>query len=143
MLKVSKLTDYGTVLMVELSRAGESRMSATELAERTGLPATTVAKLLKQLTRAGLTSSTRGTTGGYQLAKPAADISVAALITALEGPIAMTECSTDENDCSIHSGCSVASHWRSINEQISTVLQNTSLADMATYETVAEVKFQL
>ena len=101
MLRISKLTDYGTVILATLAGAPERRHTASEVAERTRLGVPTVSKLLKSFHRAGIVTSERGTRGGYQLARPAARISAAAIIDAIEGPVAITECSGNHSACDI------------------------------------------
>jgi FeS assembly SUF system regulator len=93
MLKMSRLTDYGTGVLAYLASTGEQPHSASEVAEQTGLPTATVSKVLKVLTRSGLVVSHRGSQGGYALSRPAAQITAAEVIDALEGPVALTECS--------------------------------------------------
>ena len=96
MLRISKLTDYATVILAEPRRRQPRELqTAAEVAERTRLGLPTVSKLLKSLQRAGLVASARGAHGGYQLARPAGAISAAEIIDALEGPVAITECSGD------------------------------------------------
>jgi FeS assembly SUF system regulator len=92
MLRISRLTDYATVVLATLAEQPERVQTATSLAEQTRIAAPTVSKLLKQLQRANLVTSTRGLHGGYQLARPAAQISAAAILDALEGPMALTDC---------------------------------------------------
>ena len=93
MMRIGKLTDYATVILATLANERSRLLNAGTLAERTHIAAPTVAKLLKQLHRAGLVDSTRGTHGGYQLSRPPDAISAAAILDALEGPIALTDCS--------------------------------------------------
>ncbi|MGA0001907.1 MAG: SUF system Fe-S cluster assembly regulator [Steroidobacteraceae bacterium] len=101
MLRISKLTDYATVLLAALSAQPQALHSASGLADRTGIGAATVSKLLKELHRAGLVSSTRGARGGYQLARPPAHISAAEIIDAVEGPVALTECAIHGGHCEL------------------------------------------
>src|SRR5260370_41009203 len=101
MLRMSRLTDYATVLLAALAGEPERVQTAASLAEQTRIAAPTVCKLLKQLQRAGLVISTRGLHGGYQLARPAAQISAAAIIDDLEGPVALTDCSAGHGKCAI------------------------------------------
>ncbi len=101
MLRVSKLTDYATVLMAALADDPDTVASASELAERAGIELPTVSKLLKQLATAGLVESRRGVNGGYRLAHAAGAISVLDIGTAIEGPIGMTECSLHEGSCAL------------------------------------------
>ena len=94
MLRISKLTDYATVILAHLPDEEPARRTAVELAELTGIGLATTSKVLKELQRAGLVASTRGTHGGYALARPAATISAADIIDAVEGPVGLTECAT-------------------------------------------------
>ena len=129
MLRVSKLTDYATVVMASLA-AGERVMSAQALAERAHLELPTVSKLLKQLAQAGLVASTRGINGGYQLARAAERITIADIVTAMEGPIGMTECSAHAGMCGHEPHCGVRVNWQRINQAIAGALANVTLADM-------------
>ena len=129
MLRVSKLTDYATVVMTSLA-AGERVLSAQALAERAHLELPTVSKLLKQLAQAGLVASTRGINGGYQLARAAERITIADIVTAMEGPIGMTECSAQVGLCGHESHCGVRVNWQRINQAIAGALANVTLADM-------------
>lgn len=130
MLRLSKLTDYGTVLMTALARHPDEQRSAAELAESTHVAAPTVRKLLKRLTHAGLVESSRGAQGGYRLARPPEDISVADVIAALEGPLGLTECSLHDGLCEIESDCSLRGNWRIINHAIRRALAGVTLAEM-------------
>lgn len=132
MIKLSRMADYGVILMVQLARAPETVTTAAELTDSTALPGPTVSKLLKQLSRAGLLDSQRGTNGGYTLTLPAAEISVADIVSALDGPIALTECMTDEGTaCEIQALCPTRTNWRKINDALVEALDRVSLADMA------------
>ncbi|MDE0795762.1 MAG: SUF system Fe-S cluster assembly regulator [Alphaproteobacteria bacterium] len=132
MIKLSRMADYGVILMVQLARAPEQVTTAGELTEATALPGPTVSKLLKQLSRAGLLDSQRGTNGGYTLSQPVDDISVADIISALDGPIALTECMTAEGAvCEIEALCPTRTNWRQINNALVEALDRVSLAEMA------------
>jgi FeS assembly SUF system regulator len=131
MLRINKLTDYATVILARLAAAPERLHTAGEVAERTGLALPTVSKLLKELQRAGLITSARGCTGGYQLTRPASEITAAAILDALEGPMAITECSGDHSSCEIESACRVGSAWRGINARIRHSLNEITLAQLA------------
>lgn len=137
MLRISKLTDYGTVILACLAAAPGQRLTATEVAERTRLGLPTVSKLLKNFHRAGLLTSTRGSRGGYQLARPAAAISAAAIIDAIEGPVAITECSGEHSTCAHEVSCSTGSAWQRINGAIRRSLDEISLAQLSGQEQVA------
>ena len=130
MFKVNKLTDYATVLLIDIARADGVRPTQ-RIAERTGIPLPTVAKIMKSLNRAGLVSSTRGSGGGYALGRPAAQISVADVIQAVEGPIALTACAdTSDEQCGIESLCPVSGKWNRVNMAVRSALEEVTLADM-------------
>lgn len=131
MLRMSKLTDYGTVVLTYMAGSGRQRHSAADVANHTRLAAPTVSKLLKVLTKAGLVKSYRGTNGGYALARPAARITAAQIIDALEGPVAITECSSLESHCEIESICQVSRAWQQINVAIRRALRDITLAQLA------------
>ena len=132
-MRLSSLSDYAVVLMCAAARhCGHSRTSAAELAGETGLPVPTAQKLVSMLGRAGLIRSMRGAGGGVQLARPAASISLAEIIEAIEGPIAMTSCvDTGRHDCSLEKSCQVRPHWRVVNDAVRGALDNVSLASLA------------
>ena len=131
MLRISRLTDYATVLLATLAGEPQRVQTAASLAEQTRIAAPTVSKLLKQLQRAGLVSSTRGLHGGYQLARPAAQISAAAILDALEGPVALTDCSVGHGQCEIEESCRVGRVWQRLNLAIRRALYDVSLAQLA------------
>jgi len=134
MLKMSRLTDYGTGVLAYLAGAGERPHSTNEVAELTGLPAATVSKILKLLTRGGLVTSRRGAQGGYVLARPAEVITAAEIIDALEGPVALTECSVEDGSCELESLCLVGTAWQRINIAIRHALDEISLAELASMQ---------
>jgi FeS assembly SUF system regulator len=131
MLRISRLTDYATVLLATLASGPQRVQTAASLAEQTRIAAPTVSKLLKQLQRAGLVTSTRGLRGGYQLARPAAQISAAAILDALEGPVALTDCSVGHGQCEIEETCRVGRVWQRLNLAIRRALYDVSLAQLA------------
>jgi FeS assembly SUF system regulator len=131
MLRISRLTDYATVVLATLAHEPERVQTATALAEHTRIALPTVSKLLKQLQRANLVTSTRGLHGGYQLARPAAQISAAAILDALEGPVALTDCAAGEGHCDIESNCRVGRVWQRLNLAIRRSLQEVTLAQLA------------
>jgi FeS assembly SUF system regulator len=131
MLRISRLTDYATVLLATLAGEPQRVQTAASLAEQTHIAAPTVSKLLKQLQRAGLVTSTRGLHGGYQLARPAAQISAAAILDALEGPVALTDCSVGHGQCEIEESCRVGRVWQRLNLAIRRSLYEVSLAQLA------------
>lgn len=130
MLRVSKLTDYGTVMMTHMARQPERLHTATEVAVAVHLAAPTVVKLLKMLTHEGLLVSRRGAKGGYTLARRPAEISVAEVIVAIEGPIAFTECSGAEGMCVQERTCTIRGNWQRINQAVQQALEKVTLADM-------------
>jgi FeS assembly SUF system regulator len=131
MLRISRLTDYATVLLAALAGEPARVQTATALAEQTHIAAPTVSKLLKQLQRAGLVTSTRGLHGGYQLSRPAAQISAAAILDALEGPLALTDCAAGHGNCEIEESCRVSRVWRRLNLAMRRALYDVSLAQLA------------
>ena len=134
MLKMSRLTDYGTGVLAYLASAGDRPHSTSEVAELTGLPGATVSKVLKLLTRAGLVTSHRGAQGGYVLSRPAADITAAEVIDALEGPVALTACSIEDGSCDLEALCLVGNAWQRINIAIRHALDEISLAELASMQ---------
>lgn len=131
MLKLGKLTDYATVLMATMATEPGRLHAAAELAQRSQVAAPTVAKLMKQLQRGGLVQSLRGAKGGYQLVREPARITVADVIAALEGPIAVTDCAVHDGGCAIEAGCAARGPFRLINAAIREALEAVTLADMA------------
>ena len=131
MLRISKMTDYAIMVMVELHASQGEVLSAHALAERSHLELPTVSKVLKLLVNTGLVDSYRGANGGYILERNAQDISVAEIITAIEGPIAMTECSVEEGLCAQESICSLRGNWQRISVAVAKAMEGVSLAEMA------------
>jgi FeS assembly SUF system regulator len=130
MLRVSRLTDYATVVMTCLAARPEAVLSAVQIAEEAHLELPTVSKLLKSLGHAGLVESFRGANGGYRLARPAGHISLAEIVEAMEGPLSMTECSVNVGNCDHESYCTVRGNWRRINTVVERALRAMSLAEM-------------
>ena len=130
MLRISKLTDYGTVLLAHLADLQDSLASAADVAAATGIALPTVSKLLKELAKAGLVVSTRGSHGGYRLARDATKISAADVIDALEGPVSITECSSSDHLCDFESVCAVGNAWQRVNVAIRAALNDVSLVDL-------------
>lgn len=131
MLRISKLADYGTVIMVYLARCPQALCNARDIAMHTHLSVPTVSKLLKRLTAAGLLTSVRGVAGGYRLQRPAAEISVVKIIYALEEQSGLTECSMQPNECSLQHVCHVQGNWRLISQVIEAALDSVSLEALA------------
>ena len=130
MLRISKLTDYGTVVLAHLAKEPGSVCSAADVAQATGIAVPTVSKLLKSLARAELVTSKRGANGGYLLARDPRDISAASVIDALEGPVSITECSASDSHCDYEDVCNVGSAWQRINIAIRRALEDISLTDL-------------
>jgi FeS assembly SUF system regulator len=137
MLRISKLTDYGTVVLAFLAASPERRQTASAIAEQTRIALPTVSKLLKSFHRAGLLESARGAHGGYLLARPPAAISAAAIIDAIDGPVAITECSGDHSACNFEVDCRTGGAWQNINDAIRRSLGEISLAQLSGQEAVA------
>lgn len=133
MIRLSKLTDYALVLMTHIAQThGQALRNARELAVQSGLPLPTVSKLLKELLQSGLLASHRGIRGGYMLAKDPGEISVAEIIAALEGPIALTECSTDvAGVCDLEECCPIKNNQKIINQVVRGALERLMLSDLA------------
>tara|TARA_Y100001970_G_scaffold232931_1_gene290153 strand:+ start:792 stop:1244 length:453 start_codon:yes stop_codon:yes gene_type:complete len=131
-MKINKLTDYSIVIMTNMIIKNEQAMyTAKELSDFTDIPLPTVTRILKMLSNGKLLESQRGPQGGYSLAKNAADISVAEVIETMEGPIALTECASDDCGCSFEPSCVVGKPWQKINKAVNDVLQNITLSEMS------------
>lgn len=130
MLRISKLTDYGTVLLAHLAANPAGVCSAADVAAATGIALPTVSKLLKSLAKSGLVTSTRGANGGYELSRSPAAISAADIIDALEGPVSITECSSTDSLCEHEGVCSVGGAWQRINVAIRRALDDITLSDL-------------
>lgn len=132
MIRITKEADYGIVLLASMARDAGHSYSAATLAERNRLSLPMVSKILKTLARAGLLVSQRGAQGGYRLARSPREITAAEIIDALEGPIALTECShTDFNVCAHQDHCSISNHWNRINQAVREALNNISLWELS------------
>lgn len=131
MIRLSRLTDYGIVLMAHLAEdESGATHNAREASEATQLPLPVVSKILKTLARGGLLVSHRGAKGGYSLARPAAQISVPEMIEVLEGPIHLTDCTQHPGACSQESSCHVREPWQRINEAVHEALAKVTLANL-------------
>jgi FeS assembly SUF system regulator len=131
MLRVTKLADYAIVIMTNFATCGDKAYNARDISGTTRLPLPVVSKVLKALAKSGLLASQRGTKGGYRLALAPANITVAAIIRAIEGPIALTEC-TDRvhGDCHFEFLCPVKTNWNLINRGIYEALEKITLTEM-------------
>jgi len=132
MIRIGRMTDYGILLLSAFARrTPESALTARSLSQEAQIPLPTVSKLLKLLCTAELLVSRRGVNGGYQLSRPAEDITIAEVIETLEGPIGITECSvTNDDPCSLQGICPLMGNWRKISETIRFSLASLTMADM-------------
>jgi FeS assembly SUF system regulator len=137
MLRISKLTDYATLILAHLADDATGLFTAVELAERSHVGVATVSKVLKELQRAGLVVSTRGAHGGYTLARPASTISAAEIIDAVEGPVALTECASHAGLCDLESSCRVGHSWQRVNAAIRRALGEVTLTQLTGRDTTA------
>ncbi len=144
-MRLSSMADYAVVTMAAAARhCGGVRVNAAQLAEETGLPAPTVQKLVSRLTSAGLLRSARGVGGGLKLARPAAAISLADIVEAVEGPIALTACvEQGRHDCGLEAACQVKPHWPVVNEALRGALARVSLTDLSSPFVPREVGTQV
>jgi len=133
-MRLSSLADYAVVMMSAAARhCGQARVNATTLSAETGIPLPTAQKLVSRLSLAGLLESSRGTGGGVRLARPPAAISLADIIEAVEGPIAMTSCvETGRHDCALEGSCLVSPHMGTVNNAVRGALAAVSLSSLAT-----------
>ncbi|MFY7698108.1 MAG: SUF system Fe-S cluster assembly regulator [Legionella sp.] len=131
MLRVSKLADYATVVMVYLAKHPQQLCNVRDIAIHTHIAMPTVSKLLKRLTIAGLLASVRGVAGGYRLQRSAAAISVAEIIYAIEDSRGLTECSLHQNSCSLQGVCHIKGNWQLISQAIESALNSVSLEALA------------
>ncbi len=131
MFRLNRLTDYAVVVLSQMNEDDQGLASAQQLAEHSGVPLPTVAKLMNLLSRNGIVTSFRGASGGYCLSRPAEEISVAAIVEAIEGPIALTACAEGSPDpCDVQSLCPMAGNWNEVNRVIREALGAVSLNDM-------------
>ncbi len=143
MLRLSNLADYGVVVMTAAARAAaDSRlMSTAQVAQATGIPAPTVAKLMGQLGRAGLLTSQRGVAGGFALSRAAAEISLADIVEAIDGPIALTHCGQEGAECDLSHSCAVRPHWAPVNRAVKAALADVSLAELVPARNTLQKQF--
>ena len=140
MIKLSRLADYAVTLLAQMARAPEPTvLTAKSLSKTTGLPFPTVTKLLKKLARAGLLTSIRGATGGYSLEKSSQTISVADVITAIDGPPALTKCiDPNQEPCSRETTCLAKPSWELVNAKFLDTLNALTIAEIATNKPVSQ-----
>lgn len=138
MLRVTKLTDYATVVMTVLARSADRVLSASDIAHVTRLEVPTVSKVLKPLAQAGLIDSYRGANGGYRLARSAEEIDLLQIVEAIEGPVAMTACSGHVIPCDLQPHCDAATNWQWVNRVLSDALAQIRLSQMVSASAHAE-----
>ena len=132
MFRLNRLTDYAVVVMTQMTRKPDDVHTAPQIAGNTGIPLPTVAKLLNALARESLVESHRGAAGGYTLGRPAHEVSMAQIIQAIEGPIALTACVEGSgNSCDVECLCPMRGNWERVNRAIHDALSEVTLADMA------------
>jgi FeS assembly SUF system regulator len=132
MLRITKLTDYAIIVLSHLAGQSSGPCTSRGVAVATRLPQPSVSKILKSLARAGVVRSERGAQGGYRLAREPGTVCVADIIDAVEGPISLTECSTEHPDgCEYSGACALQSTWARINRAVRRALADISLADLA------------
>lgn len=129
-MRIAKLTDYGVIIMAFMANAPTRLFQSREIAEQVAVAQPTVAKLLKKLTQSKLLISHRGANGGYHLAQPPEKITIADLISALEGPIAITECNMGHDYCATAMLCTVKAPWLKINQIVTRALQSITLSEL-------------
>lgn len=132
MLRLSRLADYGVMVMAHIAAEPQGVHNATDAAAATGLPGPTVAKIMAKLSKAGLLASQRGAHGGYRLISPPAEVSVADIVTALDGPIALTQCSSGPSVCDRENLCVSRRGINRVNTAIRTALEGVTLAELTT-----------
>ena len=130
MIILSKLADYGVIIATQLAENPDRQVTAAALAAETRLPQATVAKVLKALAHGGVVTAARGASGGYKLARRAQSISVAEVVSAIDGAIGVTECTVHTLSCERTDFCPTRPHWQRINRAVSAALQSVTLADM-------------
>lgn len=130
MLRMSKMADYGTLILTTMVQEPERIQSATGIAATIRVPAPTVSKILKILAREGLVTSLRGAKGGYLLSRPPNQITISHIINAMDGPIGMTECSITPGLCAQESNCRVRANWQKVNRIVLDALDQITLDQM-------------
>ena len=140
MMRMSKLADYSFILLLQMVSEDKVSWAASDLADRTTLPLPTVAKLMKLLAKSGVVTGQRGASGGYRLAASAKEISIARIVEAVDGPIALTDCAAkdvgsevdknDIHDCAVRSHCPMHGGWNKVNRAMRGALENVFLCDL-------------
>lgn len=132
MIRLTNLADYGVVLMCSMAKKPSDLHSAYQLSQETGIPVPTVSKILGALSKADLLVSQRGLKGGFRLSRPAVEITVADIVEAIDGPIALTNCiEKAPGDCCYEDLCSMKPHWQLINDAVKKGLAGITLNEIA------------
>ncbi|WP_369857371.1 SUF system Fe-S cluster assembly regulator [Candidatus Thalassolituus haligoni] len=142
-MKISKMTDYGVLVLNHLAQSGGSQQSTDDIVTGIGVSLPTARKVLKVLADAGLVQARRGSRGGYRLARSPEQIPLLAIVEAFEGKVSLTECSTVESDCDITDSCSLAGNWGGINQVLTLVLSGISLHDIRYPHTLQRITASL
>ncbi|MCB1538958.1 MAG: SUF system Fe-S cluster assembly regulator [Alphaproteobacteria bacterium] len=138
MIKLSRMSDYALVVLEMLSRNSGAPLSAPQIAEGAGLPEPTVAKVLKQMATGGLVTSVRGVNGGYAIARPAGEISVFDIVSAIEGRLSLTACVEGHDEpCALEGACAMTGRWNPVNAAVRGAFESITLADMVSKKAVA------
>jgi FeS assembly SUF system regulator len=130
MIKINRLSDYAVVMLAQLAAQPDLALTTTKIAEETALPLTIVRKLMQQLRDSHLVQATQGHKGGYLLTRCADQISLSEILTAIQGDLALTQCSQSDHKCPVHCQYHFEKHWQHINQSLNAMLSNISLADM-------------
>jgi FeS assembly SUF system regulator len=131
MIRMSKLADYSFIILIHMGNRDQATWAASDLSTETTLPLPTVAKLMKVLAKAGIVIAQRGAAGGYRMAASACEITIARIIEAVDGPIALTDCVDDgEHDCAVQSLCPMHGGWNKINKAMKQALEGVYLSDL-------------
>ncbi len=131
MIRVSKLADYGMVILSVMSASPNKVMNAASISRASKLPEPTVSKVLKLLVKADILQSKRGINGGYIMLRSANDLSINEIIRAIDGPLCIISCvDTVKSDCKLFDSCTIRRGWGNVNKVLSDVLDNLKLSDM-------------
>jgi len=130
LLRISRMADYAVIATSYMAKHPEANLSASDIAEATGVPLPSISKILKKLAKAEILQSKRGVAGGYKLSRSPKSITIADLISSVEGPIVMADCLDHNRGCSLESFCTVKIPWQRVSNIIEEALTELSLADI-------------
>lgn len=137
MIRMSKMADYAFIVLAQMAGEKKGAWAASDLAERTTLPTPTVAKLMKLLAKGGVVTAQRGAQGGYTLAVLPSEISIAKIVEAVDGPIALTDCvDQGEHICAVRSLCPMCGGWDKVNKAMRSALETVFLSDLTAVKTL-------